>query len=294
MLILVFFFLIRFFHGDAFDELKVSGVCSGFFWKRCYPRVIWSYWDDEKTIQEDVEEMLNISKISLVNFTFIFLTQKNLSDFLNVSSFPKNFRTIAPNHKGEYVRICLLENFGGFWSDSSTYITSGKEMEHVFSAAIKSHVELFGFGNKKHVSINFIGCCKHSKFMKRFKTRLDEILSYNVTKYCNESFCKEPDEKDKDGKLCQHYCFDQVYYRFLRGNPSLLRNILNLPVAESHDRLAIECQWEASCVKSRLLNDPTVRTYPFIKLVRHFRTGKKNHFGDLLYEAKMTEKEKRK
>lgn len=174
-----FFFLVSFrmFHGE-FDASKVCVDNNTY----CFPHRVWLYW--EGFIPEDIEEILNITKSSLLNFTCVFLMEKNISEFLNLEFFPKNYGELWFQGKADYVRVCLLRNFGGIWLDCSVIVNSGREMEWVFSEAVKSKCQFLSFslGPHKHfLSMPFIAAPENSTFMKKFCADVEKTVSKGVS-----------------------------------------------------------------------------------------------------------------
>lgn len=258
------------------DELKLSlkkQTCYS-----TYPRIIWSYWNDQNDIAEDVEEMINVTRKSLANFSYVFLTERNLSYFMNISTFPTYFRKLSVRHKCDYLRWCLLEKHGGLYVDASTYITSGSEMEWFFCQAMKSKAEMFGYGGSHVIYTNFVGASLCSEPLVKIKSRLDVILSseFDFYKYCKKFFCLRRNKKSCSWHVSE--CINEIVVRFIKRNPSLHKKILANDRRRSHYRLYIECKDNNACVSDRLLIDPKIRSYPFIKVEHHVRLGRKVGF----------------
>lgn len=266
-------FLFFYFWNLSYGEDSDSSQCLDLQ----YPKQVWSYWEEKDTLPEDIVEMINITKKSLGNFKYIFLVANNVSLFLNVSLFPRYFPRLQANHKSEYIRVSLIEKYGGMYIDCSTYITSGSEMEWFYSEGVKSKKEMWGFGfGDGRVNTNFFGGSTQSTLLKAYKQSLDEIATDNFDAYCLEHITEETD----NGR----WCFDILYSKFVLENPSFENTVLMLPRTKSHYRLQEECQHNFNCVKDRLQNDPTVRSYPFIKVERKGRLGHKINFSEPLHK----------
>lgn len=235
-----------------------------------YPRIIWCYWEDESTMQEDVEEMINVTKRSVSNyFTYNFVTYMNLSRYLDISSFPTFYPKLITAHKSDYIRLRLIEKYGGMYVDASTFITSGSSMERFFKQGVDANVELWGF---KFAIPNFMGGAQDSTLLSRYRKKFDEFLSRDFYQYC------------KDERLQDTYtCTDHIFEDFFGENYSPQR-ILVLPTEGGHYRLLDECENKLACVRDRLQYDPEVRKHAFIKLTHGFRTGKKVNFLESIRE----------
>lgn len=274
-LVFVVFSLVK---GTVYDDLNVSNMCLNGF---CVPRVVWTYWD--KNIPEDVEEMVNVTRNSLVNyFNFCFLTNENVTDFLDSKSFPDKFRLLNPRHKSEIIRLSLVEKYGGVYIDASTYITSGSEMEVFVFKGLESRKEIFSFMWNEHISPCFFGAPKQSLLVRLWKNAFEVGLkSVSLDDYVDR-IAAELDLVEMLRK-CGPYCFvDFAYWKIVQDYPRFREMELLLPLDHrSHLRLHIECGYDPACIKRRLLHDPAVRKYPFIKVGHKERLGRKINF----YEA---------
>lgn len=247
-----------------------------------YPRIIWSYWEDIKNLPEDVEESIDVTRSALDNFTHILLTEKNLSYFLNVFSFPSFYKELPGVHRGDYVRICLVEKYGGVYIDSSTYVTSNDAMEWFFFQGIQSKKQLFGFGVKnRYIYFCMFGGSQYSQLLSEFKKKYDEVLTRDAYDYCEDVVFKRGNKKRKRYRTQSNYeCFNYMWKIFVAENPSLKNTVLIIPQTHSMsiNRLRDECHRNKECIADRLLHDPKIRSYPFIKLIHKFRLGKKIGF----------------
>lgn len=297
------FSIISFVSIISFISGGIVKVCNGM----CFPRVVWNHWDDN-LVPEDVKEMINVTRKSLQNFTFILLTPSNFSEFLEVGSFPENYHNLHRAGKGDYVRICLLKKYGGIYIDATTYVTSGSEIEWFFSRGVSSKSQAFGFSYGEDfellLSTNFFGVCESSLLMKKFEEEFDFSLEKSVFEKYPEEACKELLAHHvvvPDTYICRdenYYRIFIIYFKITHDNEALKRSVLLLPrsLNRDHEVVIRECKYETKdvithlfyplgkCVKNRLLHDPVARTTPFIKVWHYFRDGKRFHIGDTEYD----------
>ncbi|MFD2598322.1 glycosyltransferase family 32 protein [Sphingobacterium corticis] len=85
------------------------------------PKTIWCYWHDQSidspTVQHCIERMKEINtgyKVILLNW----ISVKNY-----IKDLPEGLQQLQPAHISDYVRLLLLERFGGIYLDASTLIT---------------------------------------------------------------------------------------------------------------------------------------------------------------------------
>lgn len=247
----------------------------------CFPRVIWSYWDSPN-IPEDIQEILRIKRKALRNFTFFFLSEKNLSIALNISSFPERFDKLWPSGKADYIRVCLLEKFGGFWIDSGVLVNSGEDLESIISNATRKRSNLVGFGERHQVQASFFGAPKDSDFMKKFKAEMDLMISMGPENYCYVT-CIELKSQFKlnyDINCRPYWVIDLVMQKICLQNSSLYSRVLRLQRYLSPYRLHDLCHGSLECVRYRLLHDREVRRIPYIAIGHRIRNGKRFHLDD--------------
>lgn len=270
--------------GDFFSELNVVKVYKG---EICYPRVIWSFWDNEN-VPDDIQEMVDVSRKSLQNFTFCFLTGKNLSLVLDVGSFPPSYMkwnsNMSGSEKTDFIRICLIEKFGGVWIDSSIYVNSGKEMEWFFSSMVNAKAQITSF-NHHHgqIASSFFAAPENSTVMKIFKREYETAMNQEDIKEYFKKICA-----DMKMKSCpKDFIINTVYAIAAHYSPELNKSsVLLLPAERSHYRLSMDCQKVSKsraakipCMRDRLFNDPVSRSYPFIKVGGRYRNGTRFNIG---------------
>lgn len=219
--------------------------------------------------------MISVTRKSLANFTYNLVTNMNLSSFLDVSAFPAFYQKLIPAHQSDYIRICLVEKYGGVYVDASTYVTSGSEMEWFFTEAVNADAERWGFEMIKNSSLlvpNFFGEAQHSPMLTGYKRSLDDSLSRDLYEDCR-AFNLYP-------SLYPYGCFDRLYFLYFSqyADADTSAGILVLPRERSHYRLYDECRNERNCIHFRLRNDRSARKIPFIKLMHAERTGAKFNF----------------
>lgn len=279
-------FLIVFFERIFPGRLTESCVNDGSY---CFPKIVWTYWGGN--IPEDIEEMLRITREAFTKIAFHFLTNENLSDFL----YTKNISTVfpEPSEKADYIRVCLIEKYGGMWMDAGTIVNSETEMEYIISEAINSKCIFLGFSpnDKRYRFIaGFFGAPRNSSFMKIFKNNYDEMVSGNLEEYIFKG-CKQLRSHGYEiaDVLCTHHAgIDFLFHKINFENPYFDQTALYLPQNRSILRIHEGCPtdvWEddVRCVVCRVLHDIKSREIPFIHLGRHARNGKRIYYKEGLF-----------
>lgn len=261
-----------------------KNVCESFplqcSWDYCIPRVVWSYWSDATKLSEDVEEMIAVTRKSLENFTYYLLTADNATDYVEYESIPDILSALKAQCQSDYIRVCVLQKYGGVYVDATTYVTSEDGMDWVFKEALKAKLGVFGFRKGEVPSLiecSFIGAPKNSVFMKRFKDEYDTVLNGNIKQYVSQSCATL---KGKTGYSWAHECGTPYFlmhhiFLMLCENETLRSDVLLWPWQISQIALSTECDSKADCFVNRLLHDPKARSMHFIKVPNYLRTGKK-------------------
>lgn len=243
----------------------------------CFPRIIWSYWE-QSIIPEDIDEMINVSKKSLVNFTHVLLSADNLSAFLNVSSFPSYYQKLWWSAgKTCYFRYCLLERYGGVYLDASTFIFSGDAMEWFFLEGIRTKCEIVNFEWSGWPLIdNFLLACTDSVVIKKIKNFYDEVLEMNQPIF----YCQEICKKRKIGVPCSSHEYSAtIVAEVLISHPGLKSKVLYLPRRLGNYALQSKYGW-SEIGRLSILCDPIIKSLPFVKLTHGMRNGKKIGIGN--------------
>lgn len=244
---------------ENFVALNVSKTCEQEY---CMSRIIWALWDSDD-VPEDVREMISVTRTSLVNFTFCFLTHKNVSKILDFSSFPKNYPKYTVNRKSDVLNLRLLEKYGGIYIDASTYINSGQEMEWFFAEAVKTRAQAIGFQYVDGFGIpaNFWGFSENSSLIKLIKEAYDfalrnpdEYVGYVCSILSGKGIKLDPSSCTNTYDLLAH-----TVNMIMHDNDMYNKSVVLLPANRSHYYIYSRCK--------HCIYNPVVRNaYPFVKV----------------------------
>lgn len=224
----------------------------------CIPRIVWAHWTNDY-FPEDVDEMVKITRKSLRNFTYCMLNPSNLSRFLDVRSFPIGHNKLHLAGRADYIRVNLLNRYGGVYVDSTTYVNSGVETEWF----------CFEVESRETQILTFMANNLRDSFLQAFLGVLKIPF-----------LCKD---LRKSLITCQTYWLVFNIVEKITVDHSLRMAVQTLSGERNSQRLAFECRSLKSCVRNRLLHDPVARSYPFIKLWHVLRHGKRFHIGEVGY-----------
>ncbi len=141
------------------------------------PKIIWTYWDSE-TVPEVIKRCIETWKKYNKNYEIIFLNDITYSNYIDIPNI--YYDTIQ--RKSDFIRIYLLEKYGGVWIDSSTICTAPLDSILDFSHEFIGYY-INSFTVELPIIENwFMACEKNSQFMKlaieEFEYAYSDINSY--------------------------------------------------------------------------------------------------------------------
>ena len=84
-------------------------------------RNVYLYWvgKDYKLIKI-LRKLIFLHSKSGLGYTVHFINEKNINNYLN--DLPECFDKLIPAHQADYVRVNVINRFGGIWLDSDTLV----------------------------------------------------------------------------------------------------------------------------------------------------------------------------
>jgi hypothetical protein len=159
------------------------------------PKIIWTFWHDEKKIPNLVKYCIETWKESNPDYKIYLLTKNNYHNFINI---PK-YITDHPNMNDYYarfsdmIRIHLLYEYGGVWMDAS--IICKESLDDWFFKDIQSHGKnFFGYYIQQNITDNrfpvienwFIASTPKNIFILLWKNEFMELTSFlSADEYLN-------------------------------------------------------------------------------------------------------------
>ncbi|CAM8088123.1 glycosyltransferase family 32 protein [Klebsiella michiganensis] len=179
----------------VFLEINKNEVAS--VHQQLIPKVIWMYWDDEN-IPGVVSLCYEQTKKICEGYDILLLNKKTVLEFITLP----DFNPILPKAiVADYIRLKLLEKFGGIWVDASVFITEDFDW---FITKLGSHQAFLFYSDectidiKKPISENwFIAAPKGSKFIKEWFDEFSRCIT-------SEQPLNFYSELKKDKKLLQN------------------------------------------------------------------------------------------
>ena len=148
-------------------------------------KTIWTYWDQGKdNIPIFCKMCIKSWKDKNPDHEVIIIDKNNVYDYLDKKDLPPNWKKIdKPQHKSDFVRLALLEKYGGVWIDISTICV--RPINSVFTQT--KSLEGFAikmFDNNAGLSVFenwFITGKKGSKIIKKWKDDLLKVFGNSTS-----------------------------------------------------------------------------------------------------------------
>jgi len=239
------------------------------------PRTIWIFWDSEE-LPDDINAIItNNKKILTEDWTINLVNTVNLNTYLSLDTFPKNYSSLSVQHKSDYIRLRLLQKYGGVWLDAGIIINSKSEFDNLFNVAKNSHADLLAFTlgekdayHKYHPFIEnwFLIAPKNSKLINLWLAEFEKAITMGFDDYHNSIkdstyICEKI--KGFGTYLTMHKCLQVV----LQTQCQTWEPTLILQRAEdTMFKLNGDCDWKEECIKNKFDNEAdAVRQIPYMK-----------------------------
>lgn len=87
-----------------------------------YPKKIWIYWESASDIPEIVKISVDRVRHYCPDYEVIFLNIDTLDEYIDIPQLPDS---LPVANKSDFIRLKLLEKFGGVWMDASIILNDG-------------------------------------------------------------------------------------------------------------------------------------------------------------------------
>ncbi len=237
------------------------------------PKIAWSYWD--KDTPPIIERIIEERKKTMPDWKIILLTNETIKEYIDTNYTPKGYDGLKPQHQADWIRLKLLEKYGGLWLDSSIIVNEGEAINEIYNSALARRPELIAFTLKKptpaeYIENWFIMAPTNSHLIKKWLGEYEKAISMGFEKYRanvlgrNITISKDIYSKDaKNVYLTQHACIQVVLKQL--GVFSSARLLL-YPAERNMFKVHTDCNWNSKCIIDTISNSRDVKSLPFIKL----------------------------
>ena len=244
------------------------------------PKIVWSYWNDEN-IPPTIKKIMDQRAVTLPDWEFIVLTDATIPEYL--SDYPSNYNTLRQSHKSDWLRLALLEKYGGCWLDATIVVNSAPAFEQIYNESVANKSEFTGFftgmGLLEQDPTTFI----ESWFiMAPQGSRVIAAAAKEFTSACEMGFQEYRVQALSEHNFSQHVYNDDpaniyltVYAAIQMSIQKRLNKKVNIILYNSYDamyKLHADC-WEPEkndynsvCIVKLMRDEPEyVKRIPFLK-----------------------------
>jgi hypothetical protein len=240
------------------------------------PRIIWSYWNDPN-IPQKVQTILTDRQEILSSWKHHVLNEKTVYDYIPKDTFPKNYDTLSHQHKADWIRLYILNKYGGCWMDASIIVNTDEELERLYSESIQAKSEFTGFYLAAHTlnSVKetyienwFILAPVQSPLIELWLEEYTEAVELGFLAYKKKVFSAidvsniYAKNEDNSVYLTQHAALQYILRHRLAKKPKILLFDASDTMFKPH----VDCKWDVDCVIEYLKTTPKDIQPPYIKL----------------------------
>lgn len=235
------------------------------------PKIVWSYWDKDE-LPENISLIVNNNKKILSDWNYIVLTPSNINEYIFEEY--KSKYILGPQHYADWLRLYLLEKYGGVWMDIS--IILNKNFDDLYKKSIEINSELTGFNafnlntDKEYPVIEnwFIMASRGSELINLWKQEYNNALEKGFLDYKRSQisagvnyqniFGDDPDEI----YLTQHGCLQVVLQKKLNRKAKIYYE----NASDSMLKIQWDCGWKQDCLIEKIKDKSYSKNIPYIKL----------------------------
>lgn len=244
-----------------------------------YPRIIWSFYDRELPLP--IREMVDTTLENIEGkWKFYFLTYENVSSYIDISKFPPWFYGYLPAHQSDFIRLLLLEKYGGWWIDSSIIINDNLVLEDLYKECVDKKCELVAICNKqcprKMIENSFFYAPKGSEVIKEWVKEVSQVHELGRENYMY-SLYRTGVTIPSDVFWPKYPVMSPYLSSFAAQQKALDRLVprnTSLVIHKGQDllfKLNYDCKLNIKCIKKNYMNKNKRKEYPIIKLNSYVR-----------------------
>lgn len=242
------------------------------------PKIIWTYWDNED-IPNLIKQIFNNNNKILSEWKINILNDKNINMYLDKTTFNTKYDSLGVTHKSDYLRLKLLEKYGGVWIDASIIFNSQNELNKLLndSINIKSELTAFTLYDKdekyvyhQYIESWFLMVPEKSNIIKLWLHEFENAINMGFEEY-NKNIVNNTNIKidHRIYNIDYNNSYLIVYTALQVVLQSKISNKTNLLLLKSEDtmyKLLSICNFNAECIKNKFQDINYTKSIPFIKL----------------------------
>jgi len=240
------------------------------------PKIIWTHWDNMDTAPLIIKNILELRQQKLTDWKINIINDSNIDSYIDKNAYPKNYNTLIPAHKADWIRLFLLNKHGGLWMDSGIIINDASELNKLYNDSILYQSEFTGFYldsktiNNDHTTFIenwFIMAPMNSRIIKAWFNEFELAIKMGFLNYRHENIKKGvvADQVylwgETDVYLTMHAALQKILQ--LKDVPDA--KIIIIKAEDTMFKIHSDCNWDNNCIYNKLKNE-NLKHIPYIKL----------------------------
>ena len=239
------------------------------------PNIIWTFWEGDK--MDIVDKCIESWKYYNPSYKVVILNRSNYQYYIeeNIDSIIHAKESMA--RFSDYIRLCVLAKYGGFWIDAS--IICHRPFTWIHGIQTELDVELVGYymdgftlGEYKDccpvIENWFFACIPNSIYVTDWKTEFLSTREYNTIDDYLASIKNQDISTQKIGELSNYLAMHVSAQKIMQTNKGKY-NIFLFSACNGPFAPLCENGWDSQDAINRLTNAETHELYykyPIIKL----------------------------
>jgi len=240
------------------------------------PKIVWSYWgtNDLNNIPLSVKQILNDrnEKLKSKNWNIKMLNDISIYEYINKDEFPLNYLELSIQAQSDWIRLKLLQKYGGLWLDASLIINDIDSLERIYQDTLLEKSYLTAFYLEARTSNNdpytfieswFIMAPLKSNIINKWLEQFEKAVDMGFQEYLDNiksTGYQNWGILEFGTYLIIHLCLQIILKDFDKSN------ILLYKADDTMYKIHTICNWDINCIHNKLLNDKTLKNIPYIKL----------------------------
>lgn len=242
------------------------------------PKKIWTYWDENPP--NNVIQIYKYHKKTLKSWDIELLNNETIYNYIDKKEFPENYSSLVIQSRADWIRLYLLNKYGGLWIDSTIIINSENELNNLYNRSYWKRSEFSGFSYRSDIKDNILTYIENWFIMSPINSPLITKWYNEYTYAINIGFLNYKKElkynKIHIDKRIYDLNDDKVYFTMHACMQKILRvsgqpNMIIMKAEDSAFKLMDLCEWDAKCMRNRMKYDISTKESWIIKLIKHVR-----------------------
>lgn len=235
------------------------------------PKVIWTHWDSDNP-PEHVRKTVERMRLMCPGWQVNFITTDQYLSSINQEEIPHGFHTLRVEHQADWIRLKLLKTYGGCWIDSG--IILNQSIDNLYRDCVSNKADLLVFkilgtqSNPRYpIAENwFIMAPPQSPMVSLWLEEYERAIKMGFKRYKERVKEEGVDlqklmNKAEDVYLTQHGCYQKVIQQRMSDSKVVYHR-----AEDTMFKVHASCQWDKSCIWSKLKDREYCKTIPYIKL----------------------------